>query len=277
MRLWVPAPKKDSHKGQNGVVLMIGGSKTYHGAPILAALAAMRFCDLVYFYSVPQNVEVIKKMKIATPNVICIGKKELKEVFCRADCILIGNGMDVSAETARMVRKVLKSKKKCVLDAAALRVLPPFLLHSNTILTPHTKEFEAAFGKPASAQAVAEISRRCGCTILLKGRTDFVASFGKINKIKGGNAGMTKGGTGDVLAGLVAAIFSTCPSPKDAAITASYLNKKAAEHLHKVLGCFFSSTDLALELGFVAAMMHECGKPIKRIKNKQREGCARGE
>lgn len=273
----MPAPKKDSHKGQNGVVLIIGGSKTYHGAPILAALAAMRFCDLVYFYSLPQNVEALRKMRIATPNVICIGKKELPEVFERADCVLIGNGMDVSARTRRMVEKVLKSKKKCVLDAAALRLLPISLLHQNAILTPHVKEFRAAFGQPASAQTAAALSQKYNCTILLKGRTDIIASFGKIKKVAGGNAGMTKGGTGDVLAGLLAAIFSTCPNPFDAAVSASYLNKKAAEHLHKVLGCFFSATDLALELGFVAAMMHNCGKPIKRIKNKQREGCARGE
>jgi len=48
--LHLPHPKENSHKGQNGVILIIGGNRTYHGAPILAALAAMRFCDLVYFF-----------------------------------------------------------------------------------------------------------------------------------------------------------------------------------------------------------------------------------
>lgn len=246
--LCVPRPKKSSHKGQNGVVLIIGGSRTYHGAPILAARAAVRFCDLVYFLSTPENQSVIRKMKISTANVICVPKAKLGFAMKHATCVLVGNGMDVNAATKAMVAKILKSGKRCVIDAAALRVLPQRLLHKNAILTPHVREFEAAFGCKASEANVKRMAKRYGCTILLKGESDVVASCGKAVLVKGGNAGMTKGGTGDVLAGLCAAIFSRCSDPMRAACTASKLNKRAGGLLYKRYGFNFSSEDLADEL-----------------------------
>ena len=252
--LWLPCPKSESHKGQNGVALIIGGSKTYHGAPILAALAAQRFCDLVYFSSTQENAAVMKRMKIATPNVICMPESRRPEFISKADCTLIGNGMDLDAKTRRLVASVLKTKKKCVLDAAALRVLDPKRLHPKAILTPHALEFKSAFGVAASEKTAKEMSRKYGCTILLKGKTDIVASNGKIAKVAGGNAGMTKGGTGDALAGLLAAIYShpSCPSPLHAAWSASFLNKRAGDVLHRILGYNFSSEDLANELAHAA-------------------------
>ncbi|MEM4633843.1 MAG: NAD(P)H-hydrate dehydratase [Candidatus Anstonellaceae archaeon] len=254
MQIWLPRPKPASHKGQNGVLLIIGGSKTYHGAPILSAIAAMRFCDLVYFHSIEENMEVAKRMKIATPNVICVGKERLDFAFSHADCVLVGNGMDVGKKTAEVARRMLESGKKCVLDAAALRVLDPQLLHPKAILTPHAREFESAFGKKASQRAAEEMSEKYRCTILLKGKEDVLAWEGKSIRIAGGNAGMTKGGTGDVLAGLLSALYShpSCPNPQRAAYTASLLNKRAADMLYRVMKYNYSSEDLANELPFAA-------------------------
>ena len=247
-------PKPGSHKGQNGVLLIIGGSRTYHGAPVLAALAAQRFCDLVYFSSTKENAGLIRKMKAATPNVICIPESRRREFIIKADCILIGNGMDTGSRTARLVSSILKTKKKCVLDAAALRVLDARLLHPKAILTPHPLEFKSAFGVAASGKSAESMSKKYGCTILLKGKTDIIASNGKIARVTGGNAGMTKGGTGDALAGLLAALYShpSCPSPMHAACTASFLNKRAGDMLRRILGYNFSSEDLALELAHAA-------------------------
>ncbi|MFA6908183.1 MAG: NAD(P)H-hydrate dehydratase [Candidatus Micrarchaeia archaeon] len=250
-----PSPKRASHKGQNGVVLVIGGSKTYHGAPVLATRAAVRFCDLVYFFSTPENRSVIKKMKISTANVICVPKSKFKFALAHATCVLVGNGMDADAKTGAMVTMVLRSKKRCVIDAAALRVLPVKLLHKNAILTPHAREFEAAFGLPADGGNARAMAEKYGCTILLKGVQDIVASGGRLVKVKGGNAGMTKGGTGDVLAGLCAALFSRCGDPLRAAYTASRLNKRAGELLYKHYHYNFSSEDLADELAYAAVHM----------------------
>ncbi len=252
--LCLPRPKRSSHKGQNGVALIIGGSGTYHGAPVLAALAAMRFCDLVYFSSTKENASVLKGMKIATPNVICVPKGKFESALNHATCVLIGNGMEPDKRTRKAVAAVLKSNKKCVVDAAALRVLPLRLLHGKAILTPHAREFESAFGRKATPKNVKDAAKKFGCTILLKGREDFLASPAATAVIPGGNSGMTKGGTGDVLAGLLAALYShpSCHSPMRAAYTASCLNKRAGEMLFRILKYNFSSEDLALELAHAA-------------------------
>lgn len=252
--LCLPKPKSSSHKGQNGAVLIIGGSKTYHGAPILSAIAAMRFCDLVYFHSTPENMGVVKKMKIATPNVICVQKEKFSMALSHSDCVLIGNGMEPSAATSRQVASILKTKKKCVLDAAAIKVAPKGLLHEKAILTPHAIEFKAAFGTKATPASVAAMSKKYGCTILFKGPSDTIAFAGKAVQTSGGNAGMTKGGTGDTLAGLVAALYShpSCPSPLHAAFTGAILTKRAGDLLHHAMGCNFSSEDLARELAHAA-------------------------
>jgi len=257
--IYLPKPDKSSHKGQNGVLLIIGGSVTYHGAPVLAALAAVRFCDLVYFSSTATNNSLLKKMKLSTPNVICVSGKAAKKAFAHADCILIGNGMDVSERTRKEVAAVLRSKKKCIIDAAALRCLPLALLHKNAILTPHTREFEAAFGKKGTPKNAAAMAKKYGCTILLKGKKDIIASPGRLLYVSGGNAGMTKGGTGDVLAGLCAALFShpDCPSALSAAYTASVINKKAGDIIYRAFGPNFSSEDLAGELAFAARGLYK--------------------
>jgi len=293
--LYLPRPKKASHKGQNGVVLIIGGSKTYHGAPVLAARAAVRFCDLVYFASTKENNALVRKMKFATANVICVPKNKFNFALSHATCVLVGNGMDVNASTRRMVARVLKSGKRCVVDAAALRVLPVELLHRDVILTPHTREFEAAFGVKATEENAGKMAEKYGCTILLKGAHDVVASGRKLVndcglkpaashdsvlqtrscwvrssagssqqlprthshsvRVKGGNAGMTKGGTGDVLAGLCAALFSHGGEPLRVAYTSSRLNKRAGELLYKHYHFNFSSEDLADELAYAAVHM----------------------
>ncbi len=250
--LCLPMPKSTSHKGQNGVVLIIGGSKTYHGAPVLAAKGAVRFCDLVYFASLKENNRLMMKMKGASANIIAVPKNKFSFALNHSDCILIGNGMDVSNKTRKAVERVLKSKKKCIIDAAALRVLPLKLLHKKVILTPHIGEFKSAFGIAANEKNAKKMSKKHNCTILLKGRQDIVSSQGKLVKIKGGNAGMTKGGTGDVLAGLCAALFSRCDNPMKAAYTASLINKKAGERCHHKYKHSFSSEDLAEELAAAA-------------------------
>jgi len=255
--LALPRPQTASHKGQNGVILIIGGSRTYHGAPILAALAARNFCDLVYFSSTDENNEIIKRMKIATPNVICLPARLRKKYLKKAGCILVGNGMDVNSKTASLVSAVLKMKKKCVLDAAALRAVKKAELHEKAIVTPHPLEFRAAFGVPASKKAAAAMSAKYGCTILLKGKEDIVARGGRAVLVRGGNAGMTKGGTGDVLAGLLCALYSQNDSPLSAAYTASCINKRAGERLYKRFRYNFSSEKLAEELPLAAAPLYK--------------------
>ena len=202
-----------------------------------------------------------------------------------ADCILIGPGLprldgqekgddDTKELTESLLRKY--PKKKWVLDGGSLQTIDPSLIPTNAILTPHYKEFEKLFNfqfprptSPASELAggraisnfqsnsndqiskiqkkVWEMAKKYNCVIILKGPTDIVCSPKVCVKIKGGNAGMTKGGTGDVLAGLVGSLY--CKNDAFlSATTGSFINKKAGESLFKKIGFYFNASDLVNEI-----------------------------
>ncbi|MEM3167291.1 MAG: NAD(P)H-hydrate dehydratase [Candidatus Anstonellales archaeon] len=243
-KLFSPSPA--SHKGQNGVALIIGGGRKYHGSAVLAVLAASRFVDLLYFYS-PSKMPYFFVRK-ATPCVICISKNELGTHIKRADCILIGPGMDKTKQTKSLVRQVLSTKKSCILDATALRIVEKKYLHNKATLTPNVREFEFLFGEKPTKQSVSFCAKQYNCNILLKGKKDTIAtSDGKLYIIKGGNAGMTKGGTGDTLAGLLCALL--CKNKTlYALLAASCANKKAGEMLARKYGLNYSALDVANEL-----------------------------
>jgi len=239
-------PSSSSHKGQNGLALIIAGGKKYHGSAVLAVMAASRFCDLVYFYS-PDKMPYSFVRK-STPCVICISKKELGAHISKADAILIGPGMEVDADTKKIVHAVLATRKKCVLDASGIRCAKLSELHKNCVLTPHVREFEATFGIRANEYNVRMCAKKYKCNILLKGRVDAVADYsGKVLKVSGGNAGLTKGGTGDTLAGLLCALL--CKNEAFVSMcAASFANKKAGEELSKKFGLNYSALDVAQEL-----------------------------
>lgn len=254
MRLY--SPPAFSHKGQNGVALIIAGGKKYHGSAVLSVLAAGRFCDLVYFYSPSSKARWL--VKKSTTCVICISKKELGAHMEKADAILIGPGMEEDAHTGMLVRKVLALGKKCVLDAGGIRCAKLSGLHGNCVLTPHAGEFKAAFGMEADEGSVRECAKKYNCNILLKGKVDIIACIGKMGgktektrvkslKVYGGNAGLTKGGTGDTLAGMLCALLCK-NSAMDAMAAASLANKKAGEMLAKKFGMNYSAQDVANEL-----------------------------
>ncbi|MFH1751307.1 MAG: bifunctional ADP-dependent NAD(P)H-hydrate dehydratase/NAD(P)H-hydrate epimerase, partial [Candidatus Micrarchaeota archaeon] len=87
-----------SHKGENGILTVIGGSGKYHGAPLLAIKAASRFVDLLYFHSPEKrNAELLYFLKGHKCTFIAIEGKELKKTIEKSDCVLIGNGMEINA------------------------------------------------------------------------------------------------------------------------------------------------------------------------------------
>ena len=94
---------------------------------------------------------------------------------------------------------------------------------------------------------VQEKAKKYNCVVLLKGSIDIVSNGEETVRISGGNAGMTKGGTGDVLAGLVAALY--CKNDAFlAACAGSYINKKTGEKLAEKMGLYFNASDLADEI-----------------------------
>ncbi|OGY25975.1 MAG: NAD(P)H-hydrate dehydratase [Candidatus Woykebacteria bacterium RBG_16_44_10] len=238
-------PPADSHKGQNGVVLIIGGSEKFHGAPLFAAKIASKIVDLVYFSSVPENNELIKKMKSELCDFIAIPQEEVFEAAEKADAVLVGPGLGAGEETTLLTNDLLKRfpNKKFVLDADAFTGLDKNLLGKNCIVTPHKEEFKELFGIDASKDTVIEMAKKYGCIIALKGVEDCVSNGEELRVNATGNAGMTKGGTGDVLAGLIAAL--ACKNDLFLVACAGvFINGTAGDRLKEKVSYYYNASDL---------------------------------
>lgn len=249
-------PDTNSHKGQNGKVLVIGGSHLFHAAAFWSLEIASKIVDMVYFSSTPMNNEIAKKLKTIFRNGIIVSRENLEDYILEADSILIGPGLprpsgeEAGDDNTKILSEKFISKfpeKRWVIDGGSLQTIDPNLIPSNAILTPHPKEFETLFNLPPTKENAKEMAKKYKCIIILKGPIDYVCSPEKTVEISGGNAGMTKGGTGDVLAGLVAALY-TKNDAFLAATCASFINKKAGESLEKSVGIYFNASDLISEI-----------------------------
>lgn len=280
-------PSRDSHKGQNGKLMIIGGSKLFHGASLWALKVATRIVDMVFYSSVDENLEVARRLRSELFDFIEVPRDRIDDYIQEADAVLIGPGLPRESgratgeeSTKDLTKRLLAkySQKKWIIDAGSLTEMDPdwlLQLNGNVILTPHEKEFEtlklkvpfedsqgkkseklkATMQKAKLEDQVQVFASEYHCIILLKGSEDIVCppSRGEAGspkecvRIAGGNAGMTKGGTGDVLAGLVAAL--ACKNDFFLAASAgSYINKKAGDELFKRVGNYFNASDLADEI-----------------------------
>lgn len=246
-KLYIPA--KNSHKGQNGKLLLIGGSDLFHCASLWALKVASRIVDLVHYASTQENNQIVKELKKEFRDGIVIKRADVENYIEEDDCILIGPGMERNEETKTITQKLLTKypHKKWVIDAGALQMMELSWIPKNAILTPHAREFRRLFNNEPSEDIVKRMSDEFKCTILVKGVADIVCSKRECKMVKGGNAGMTKGGTGDVLAGLVAALY--CKNDAfTSAYTASVINKRAGDRLFKKVGYYYNASDLADEI-----------------------------
>lgn len=260
-KLYIPAA--DSHKGQNGKLLLIGGSKLFHAASLWPLTVASRMLDMVFYSSVPENNELVSRAKEEFRNGIVVPRSNIDHYIEEADVILIGPGLpraegreEGDEDTKELTESLLRKYpgKKWVIDGGSLQTVSISVLTDLTavpILTPHRNEFETIKAQSEGLSLSDEViftSKVYNAVVLLKGEVDLIASpKGEFVEIPGGNVGMTKGGTGDVLAGLVASLY--CKNDAFlAAAAASYINKKAGESLEKTLGLNFNASDLSLEI-----------------------------
>jgi len=262
VRKFIPARKVNSRKGDNGTVLVVGGSYIYHGAPILSSLAALRSgTDLVYT-SVPKiNTQSTRAI---SPNLIVIPlvdqkltrgavKKLLGAIPKNLDSATIGMGLAVAEKSSLkiLIQELLNRDVRLSLDASALvSDILPLLANKNVVVTPHTGEFKRLFGQiPPENQKqrislVEKFAKENGITILLKGQTD-VVSDGKTTFLNPKKIpAMTVGGTGDVLSGLVAGILAKNRNALEAAAAAAFINGMAGKLVQKKLGLHITSMDL---------------------------------
>jgi hydroxyethylthiazole kinase-like uncharacterized protein yjeF len=251
----------ESHKDQNGRVLVVGGNERYHGAPIMAALGAEKSgVDLVNLI-VPANQQHLARSFSLNLIVETFSGKFLRtqdvskiiEASKNSDVLVIGNGLGEKPQTLRAIRKILQQTScDLVIDAAALSAfieVSPLTEDRDVVLTPHSGEFESL--KPlASSNNLPEFSKLHHCTIVLKGKEDQICNpEGKLHINKTGHPVMTKGGTGDVLAGLIGGLMAQGISGFEAAKKACEDWGKVGEYVAEQKGLEVTMKEMIEELG----------------------------
>jgi NAD(P)H-hydrate epimerase len=253
-KLYIPSP--NSHKGENGKVMIIAGSILFHAASLWPLTVASKIVDMVFYSSVSANNKIVQNDKNSFRNGIIVKRLDIEKYIEEADCVLIGpglpreDGIEKGDDDTRMLTQNLLQKypnKKWVVDGGSLQVINPQILPKTAIITPHKKEFETLFNLDPTFQNCLKMAEKYKITILLKGEIDFVSDGTRTVQISGGNTGMTKGGTGDVLAGLVASLYCKNDAFLSAAC-ASFINKRAGESLYKQMGLYYNANDLANEI-----------------------------
>ncbi|MCX8187014.1 MAG: NAD(P)H-hydrate dehydratase [Nitrososphaeria archaeon] len=257
--------RASSHKGENGVVMVVGGGWMYHGAPFLAAMAALRCgVDLAYI-AAPEKV--VPSIRALSPTIIAIPLTDVKltkgavrralKMLSKVDAVVIGPGLESGSEPGieLLVEEAMALERGIVLDATAL--YPGILKHvsgGKVVLTPHAGEFKRLFGVEVPRELeervklVMESAKRIKVTILLKGRVDIISDGVEAAINRTGSPAMTTGGTGDVLSGIVAAFLAWGLDPFKAAASAAWINGKAGELAASRMGLHIIATDLIDEI-----------------------------
>ena len=265
-----------SHKGNNGSILIIGGSKDYHGAPAISGMAAFGAgVDLVYV-ATPQAASI--PIKSASPNLIVKSLEgdylnlnhldEILKLADKVDSVLIGPGSSINDETSKLFNiLVSKIKKPIVLDADALKQVDISLIKNkkNIILTPHLAEFNKFFNADLkldldsydfnkvdnNISEFQKVTKSIKGTVVVKGKNDLILSSSKFRINRSGNAGMTVGGTGDALAGIITALSSQGLNTFDSACLGVFINGLAGDKAYENYGNGFSASNLVSFIGNV--------------------------
>ncbi len=253
--LSLPLRPKISHKGDYGKLLIIGGSVGYTGAPILCAKAAARSGAGLISLGVPKKIYDITAGRLIEPMPFPLSDDsygrlsmsalpQIREKHSMSDVCVIGCGMSRSEDLTELARTILrKSEKQLVIDADGLYALgddPQVIssVHVPPVLTPHEGEFKRLGGiltgdRVSDARAFAK-SRNC--VLVLKGHHTICAfPDGEVYIMSGGNPGMAKGGSGDVLAGIIGALLCQLPI-KQAVTTACAVHAAAGDYCAERFG-----------------------------------------
>lgn len=254
----------NSHKGDFGRLLVIGGNKIFSGAPALVSLGALRTgVDLVYTASPGKTSFAISSY---SPNLITIklqGKHAnlsnldtLIPYIKKVDAIVIGPGLGLHQETIDFVESCIdnieKTRKPILLDADGINAFTKFkhVLKNPVIFTPHSSEFERLSGVDLPKKLddriteVKKLASALRATIVLKGEFDIICNSTRTKVNCTGNPGMTIGGTGDVLSGIIGGLLAQNNDPFEAAVAGTFINGAAGDFAVDKLGYHMLATDL---------------------------------
>ena len=246
----LPKRRPDGHKGTFGKVLVVGGSVGYTGAPYLAASAAVRGgCGLVYL-GVPQSIWAVEAAKCTSAMPFSLpdeggrltqgALEAIEERLAGCDVLALGPGLGRGEGVTELVCALLeRTEKPVVLDADGINALAghmDVLAHRRgrvTVLTPHDGEFARIGGEIGAVDRV-DAARRFaavyGCVLVLKGHRTLTASpAGNVLVNTTGNSGLAKGGSGDVLTGVIAALLAQGATAVQAAGLGVWLHGRAGD------------------------------------------------
>lgn len=262
--------KSNSHKGDYGRVSVIGGSEIYSGAPLMGVGALKAGCgylqicvpDCIFPCLIGKFPEVILKKMPSKKGALKYDKKCLDDIIKTSDSIAIGMGCTTSVEIYKIVKHLLKSfKGTLIIDADALNSVAKFGLSvlknkkCKVIITPHVKEFCRLTKKnsdeitASSVKTAKEFATKYKVNVMLKSNTVIITDGDKVVLSSDGTPALAKGGSGDVLAGLVAALSARISDKILVCACAMYILGKSAETLSKTLSEYgVCASDLILQI-----------------------------
>src|SRR5688500_5583919 len=251
----LPPRPLEGHKGLFGRVLIVGGNEGMIGAPAFAAAAALRTGAGLVQIAVPRAI--LAAALAITPESIGLGlgkaagKDKLLEAGEKADAIVIGPGLGRTPEAMGRLTRLVRLEKPMVVDADGLNLLAdqkkwPSYFKARAVLTPHPGEM-ARLGKligrtdvPTDEDGRIDIAREAaeafGQVVVLKGNQTVVTDARRVYVNHTGNSALSKGGTGDVLCGILGTLLGQELDPFDAATLAVYLHGRAGQLAGEKLG-----------------------------------------
>jgi len=253
-----------AHKGDFGRLLVIGGSEVFSGAPTLVSLAALRTgVDIAYLAAPAKTAYAVSSI---SPDLITLkldgghlnpgNVPVLKTYVELVDAVALGPGLGLHAETREFVKAcvsaVESAGKPLLLDADGLKAFAEFKrpLKVPLVLTPHAGEYAVLTGRKLSErleERIAEVQKTAAqldAVILLKGQVDVICDGKRVKLNYTGNPGMTVGGTGDVLSGVVGALLAQKVDPFEAAVAGAFVNGAAGDFVAGEIGYHLVATDL---------------------------------
>jgi hydroxyethylthiazole kinase-like uncharacterized protein yjeF len=277
-----------AHKGDSGRLLVIGGSEIFSGAPALMSLAALRTgVDIVFTATPEKTAHDIASM---SPDLIIIkldgnnlkpsNLAVLKDYIQNVDAVVLGPGLGLNPETKKFVKEAVEAieaaGKPLLLDADGLKVFAEFKrpLKVPLVLTPHAKEYAILAGKKlpeptdlaGRIKAIKQTATELGAVLLVKGETDIISDGKRVKLNFTGNAGMSVGGTGDVLSGVVGALLAQKVDAFEAAVAGAFVNGATGDFVAEEAGNHMLASDL---LNWIPIVLND---PMSHLKVQKHSG-----
>ena len=243
----LPDRKADAHKGDFGRILLLCGSRGYTGAAALAAMGALRSGAGLVYLGVPESIYAIEAIKLTEPIVFPLPDQDgklareaaepISKLLPGMDAVLIGPGLGQSEGTWAVLVSVLNSDScPVIVDADGINLLSRHkdILRGRkapTVLTPHMGEFARIGGNVAADRLDAALQLSCELksVVVLKGQGTVITDGHACYVNPTGNPGMAVGGSGDVLAGIIASLIGQGLRPLDAAACGAWLHGAAGD------------------------------------------------